>query len=108
MAEPTSPRCPATNTLEVACTCAPLAAELDSKKSRHRHSKQNGAVTETPDIRHSVRTRPVIHGNVDYTGTKYSSRKEQFEIAERVEVAKVAPPSDEALIITARHELRTA
>src|SRR5688500_18826777 len=113
MAEPTRPRWPATKTFEVLRSgnaCAPLSqtAEFDSQKSCHRHSKQDGTVVKPADIGRSVGSRPVIHGNVNYTGTKYGGRKEQLEVAERVEVAEVAAPSYEALVIASRHQLSAA
>src|SRR5688572_26432173 len=112
MAEPTSPRCPATKTFELvrgnAMFSLSQAAELDSQKSRHRHSKQNGAVAKTPDVGRSIGSRAVIHGNVDYTGTKDCGRKEELEVAERIKVAEIMSPSHKALVIAARHELRPA
>src|SRR5688500_3330873 len=60
------------------------------------------------DVGGAVRSRPVIHGNIDYTGSKYSSGEQQLEVAERVEVAEVFPPSDEPLVVAPREELRAA
>ena len=56
---------------------APLSqtTELDPLKPRHRHPEQNGAVVKTPDVRGAVRSRPVVHRNVDYTGTSTAAGK---------------------------------
>src|SRR5215203_1799058 len=110
MADPTSPRCPATNTFEVACTCAPLfqTGKLDPEKPRHRHAEQNRAVMEAADVCRPVRPGPVIHGNVDYTGSKYGGGKQELEIAERVEVAEIVAPANEPLVVAPRHKLGAA
>src|SRR5687768_3962955 len=112
IAEPTSPRCPATKTFELVREDAMLslshAAELDSQQPRHRHSKQNGAVAEPSDVGCSVGSRAVIHGNVDYTGTKDCGREQELEVAERIEVAEIMSPSHESFVIAMRHELGPA
>src|SRR5260370_41272432 len=60
------------------------------------------------DIGFAVSARNVADGYVNDSQSQCSGGVEQLEIAERIEVAEIAPPCLHALIVGARDEFRPA
>src|ERR1017187_6828367 len=83
-------------------------AQANSQEADDRHFQQQKAVAEATDLGRAVGSIEVADGQVDHPQSQAGSRKQQFEVPERVKIAKIGAPLTNALVIFSGQQLGAA
>src|SRR6202795_2499481 len=83
-------------------------AHLDAHEPYPGHLQELQPVAEALDICFTISPRQIPYRNVDDFEAELGRGKEQFEVAERIELAEVFSPGHHALVIVPGDKLRAA